>query len=157
MEPVGSVVYSRVSVYVTVAPIGTATPSNVNVQPDKLLPGPIDAVHANEHPVVSETVTVSEPERVASALPSFVIFTVYTVTPDVTPWMGVPVGVLVYPNSESFRIGLGGKFTNVTVGPLPLCAWLSVRMTPIGLLGSGLVPFPGARLLSGTTIVPMFT
>ena len=39
----------------------------------------------------------------------------YTVTPDVTPWMGVPVGVLVYPNSESFRIGLGGKFTNVTV------------------------------------------
>ena len=69
MEPVGSVVYSRVSVYVTVAPIGTDTPSNVNVQPDKLLPGPLDAVHPNEPPVVSETVTVSEPERVASALP----------------------------------------------------------------------------------------
>jgi len=261
-------------VNVTLVPEAIDTPLKVRTQPDKLVPGPVNAVHAKEPPVASETVTVNEPERVASAVPKFVKLAVYTVTPETTPWVGVPVGVFVYPNSESFRIGLrtvteheaggvvtdcpkpfvpvavalseiivpsasevvtgvvrlsvceapgakgpvksglgpkrtvfvcvsttlrdvlpvlvtvhanvtvspaiaktrlttlpfwsrivcaqvhvrpivGRKFTNVTVGPMALCACVNVRMAPTGLLGSGFVP--ETRLDWGTTSVPMFT
>src|SRR6266511_3361714 len=98
--PSAKSVYPIVRVNTASPPGAIETPENVRVQSDTPVP---------EHPNVPspwpDTVTTSDPDTRPVAPPKLWSRTVYTVVPETTPSVGVPVGVFVYPNSVSFRIG----------------------------------------------------
>ena len=71
----------------------------------------------------------------------------YTVVPDTTPLVGVPVGVFVYPNSVSFRIGR----SSTKASPTSTCMDPPVKLI---VTVSGSAPKPGGGTVSRSVYLP---
>src|SRR5213594_3561136 len=106
-----------VTVNDTLAPIPTETPVHVTVQPvamqsspmagSLLAPcGPVEPPYVTVPiPAPPGTLTMKDRSSSAAAPPKFVTLNEYTVVPETTPSPGIPVGLFVYPNPVSLRIG----------------------------------------------------
>src|SRR6266571_3672403 len=140
-------------------PIPTETPDHVTVQPEAmqsspmagslLAPcGPVEPPYVTVPlPAPPGTLTMKDRSSSAAAPPKFFTLNEYTVVPETTPSPGVPIGVFVYPNDVSLRLGLASRKGSLisTVG------FSSVRST---VTMSGSFTYPGGAMSSRTVYSP---
>src|SRR6266540_971040 len=157
--PSAALSYTIVTVNETSAPIPTGTPDHVTVQPDAMQSSPragsllapadpVDPPYVTVPlPAPPGTLTMKDRSSSAAAPPKFFTLNEYTVVPETTPSSGTPVGVFVYPNDVSLRLGLASRNGSriSTVG------FSNVRST---VTMSGSLAYPAGAMSSRTVYSP---